>query len=396
MGVLPLLLLGCAGAARPASAPPSSPTIRVSPLVVTRDEVQSVEELLAKGTSAWERGDTTLALRLLERCRAGSPPSDIAARATYLSGMAHDRAGQLETAFERFGEVATRWPEHPVARDAALRQIRVGAHLARWSVVKVAAESFLAMRTNLRPLEEITLRGALALALLDASNVQAAEIQVGRAMNVVEQAGLDVPGQISVDLARLYYARGETLRTRADQITFVPLPADFAATLERRCQFVLSAQDAYSAAMRAYDAHWSIVAGYQVSALYARLHADIMEIPVPSQVKSEEQRRLFRAAMTLRYAVLLRKALTMIEHCLDAALRTGDGEGWVARLSASRDSLQQGLREQEASLASVPYTRDQIEAAFAVLTAEASAGASPSTEAAPSFPGLLSPQAQPL
>jgi hypothetical protein len=369
-GLIAVLSISCSGVAqRPAAASPT--TIHILPIVVTKAEALPVDVLLARGAAALQRGEITTAQELLERCRAGSPPTDIAVRATYLAGLAHDRAGSYPLALSRFGEVATRWQEHELARDASLRQIRLAAHLAQWNLVKSAANEFLANRDTPSPIEEVTLRGSLGLALAELHEVDRAEREVGKAMNVAEEASLDVPGRISVDLARLYYARGEVLRARAEQITFVPLPADFATVLERRCELILAAQDTFSSAMRAYDAHWSVMAGYQVSALYAQLHADIMQIPFPASAKSEEQQQLFLAGMTLRYSVLLRKAFTMIERCLDVAMRTGDSEGWISRLQTAREAMRRAVEEQETHLRAVPYSREQISAAFALIASTA-------------------------
>lgn len=371
-GLAALVLSGCSQAGPPPRSAAASPAaIHVTPIVVTKDEAVPVDVLLARGAAALQRGEEATALLPLEQCRAGSPPPDIAARATYLAGLAYDRVGDYETSLARFFEVATRWKEHQLARDAALRHIRLAAHLARWDLTRNAATEFLAHRDRLRPIEEVTVRGALGLALTELDDVARGELEVRKAMTVAEEATLDVPGRVSVDLARLYFARGEVFRARAEEITFVPLPADFATVLERRCELILAAQDAFSSAMRAYDAHWSVMAGYQVSTLYVKLHADIMRIPLPASAQSEEQQQLFRAGMTLRYSVLLRKALTMIERCLDVAMRTGDGEGWVSRLKQAHDSLKRGLEEQEAHMRAVPYSREQIEAAFALIASGA-------------------------
>ena len=79
----------------------------------------------------------------------------------------------------------------------------------------------------------------------------------------------------------MYFALGELRRMRAERIHFVPVPENFGAALEQRCQLLLDSQSAYSDAMRAYDSHWSAMAGYRVGELYQKLHEELMQVPAP-------------------------------------------------------------------------------------------------------------------
>jgi len=99
-----------------------------------------------------------------------------------------------------------------------------------------------------------------------------------------------------------------------ERIRFAPVPSDFAAVLEQRCQLLLDAQSAYSDAMRAYDAHWSAMAGFRVGELYQKLHEELMQVPAPKSADSAGKRQLFEGAMRLRYSILLDKAKAMMDH----------------------------------------------------------------------------------
>jgi hypothetical protein len=174
-------------------------------------------------------------------------------------------------------------------------------------------------------------------------------------------------------VAQLYFALGEIRRARAERIKLVPVPSNFAAALEARCQLLLDAQSAYSDVMRAHDAHWSAMAGYRVSELYQSLHEELMRVPPPRSAESDRLRQLFEGAMRLRYAVLLRKASSMLEHTLAMAERTGEESSWVVRARRAKQDVDRAVVAEEAALARLPYTRQELEAALADLAARAAA-----------------------
>jgi hypothetical protein len=146
------------------------------------------------------------------------------------------------------------------------------------------------------------------------------------------------------------------------------LPSNFGADLERRCQFLLDAQGAYSDAMRAYDAHWSSMAGYRVAELYARLHADVMHIPVPAKSGRADRKRLFEGAMRLRYSVLLTKGISMLEHTLQMAERTHETSEWVTRAMLLRSDLERAVADEKLALDRLGYSRQELQTALSSLT----------------------------
>jgi hypothetical protein len=116
--------------------------------------------------------------------------------------------------------------------------------------------------------------------------------------------------------------------------------------------------------MRAYDAHWSAMAGYRVGELYERLHHELMAMPPPPQAGTERQRQLFEGAMRLRYSVLVSKALTMMQHTLTLAERTGEESDWVRRSATAKLELERALQDEQKALARLPYTRAELERAL--------------------------------
>jgi hypothetical protein len=116
--------------------------------------------------------------------------------------------------------------------------------------------------------------------------------------------------------------------------------------------------------MRAYDAHWSAMAGYRVGELYQKLHADLMSVPPPIRADSEARRLLFEGAMRLRYSVLIDKGLAMMDHTLSMAERTGEQSAWVERTRAAKTSLERAQRAEQAVLDRLPYTRAELRQAL--------------------------------
>jgi hypothetical protein len=281
-----------------------------------------------------------------------------------LSAEAWEAAGEREAAVARLEQIARRYPQHPHAREALVRSVRLHAFMDCWARAGAAAQLLLTRFRDLRPLEVVVAHGGMALSLVESGDLNAAAEHVERGRNVIEDHRLDSAGRVPRDLAQLYFALGETRRLRADRIKFVPVPADFLGRLEERCQLLLDAQSAYSDTMRAYDAHWSAMAGYRVGELYQSLHQDLMAIPAPGSAGSPSRQQLFEGTMQMRYAVLLKKALTMMNHTIAMAERTGESSRWVQQARDAKLSIERAIRAEQAALDRLPYTRQQLEAAL--------------------------------
>src|SRR5262249_37750555 len=148
----------------------------------------------------------------------------------------------------RFYDAGKRHPEGEIGRWAALRAARLHAYLEQWSQLSSAADALLA-RTDLSDVERLEACGAKALALAEAGDPDAAEKFVSKGRDIVEALRLGEGGKLPLEVAQLFFALGEVRRLRSEAIVFVPAPANFADALERRCQWLLDAQSAYSDAM---------------------------------------------------------------------------------------------------------------------------------------------------
>jgi hypothetical protein len=238
------------------------------------------------------------------------------------------------------------------------------AYLERWDDAGRVADASLARVTELAPVDRIAVYAGKALSLVFSSDPETAEYFVNKGRDVVDSERLDAAGALPRDLAALYFALGELRRIRGEKIHFTPTPSNFAQVLEARCQLLLDAQSAYSDAMRAYDAHWSAMAGYRVGELYENLHRDVMSITPPASANTPAKAQLFEGAMRLRYSILLEKGLTMLEHTLALAERTGEHSAWTTKAAEAKQTVETAMKDEQAALARLPYSKEQLERAL--------------------------------
>jgi tetratricopeptide (TPR) repeat protein len=336
-------------------------------LVISQTSDDTLSTLLARGQSRLEQHDFISAERDFSLCVRVQPAGAFAPSCLYHSAIAEDELGQHEEALFRFLDLVNRFPRHELALPSSLRALRVAVHLEKWSQAATLSEGIVNQRKSLKPFELVLPYGTLAMdSVLRGDDVQA-EQYISRARSIIDDAGLDVPGRIHRDLAVVYFALGEVRRLRAARLTFLPMPTDFAEVLEARCQLILDGQSAYSDAMRAYDAHWSTMAGYRVGELYASLHTDVMALIASRPVDTVERRQLLEGAMRLRYAVLVQKARHMLRHTLDMAERMGEKSEWVDRVRVTLSDLNKRNQDEEDAIARLPYSREALTYALARL-----------------------------
>jgi hypothetical protein len=372
--IFALLSLASLAACGPKAAPQTSHDAPLRPrevevprTVVTPHGASSIPELLQKGAALaaalrWKEAAETyeLAYRL-------EPEGSFGVDALWGAAEAHDYANERELALGRYELFSQREPSSPHAKDALVRATRIAVALNR-----VAQAGVLAERARLRPelltdTEHIAVLSARALAFIESGEEQQASYYIEKGRDIVERRQLDAAGQVPRDLAQLYYALGELRRVKAEHIVFQPMPPNFGAVLEERCQLLLDSQSAYADSMRARDAHWSAMAGFRIVELYQRLHQDLLAVKPPPSADTERKQQLFEGAVRTRYAILLTKARAMAEGTLSMAERTGEKSEWVERTREAQKSIDQAVKDEEAALAKLPYTKQDFEAYFAQM-----------------------------
>lgn len=367
------LLTACGQSAHaPARAPQSeAPVTHVPRVVVTPASTTTIPEMYTQALALQREAKHSEAAALFDRVVELDSEGEYADEALFQAGAEHDQAGAFDPAAARYEQFALRYPDAPLSTTALVRATRLLAHLEQWERAGALGQRLLGETRKLGPFEAVVAYAASANARLwvDDEVGAAALIEKGRA--IVEAQQLDAAGRVSADLAGLYYALGELRRRRAERIVFDPMPENFTDALERRCQLLLDAQSAYSDAMRAYEAHWSAMAGFRVGELYQRLHEDLMQMKPPASASSDEKRALFEGAMRLRYAILLEKASGMLQHTLAMTERTGERSEWVQRAAKARATIEAARRREQAALDKLPYSRATLDAALAELSRRA-------------------------
>jgi len=365
------LVLGCASQEATRAGPQTPRLIQVPRVVITPDESTPLPELFAQADAKAVAGDLPGAASLFDRVAAREPDGELAPEALFRAAEAHDLSGEHEAAVTRYRAVADRYPSHVRSRAATLRSVRLLAYREDWQWAGRYADRMLEHANELAPLESVVAYGAKALALVaDGDDVRASSF-IERGRDMIERHSLDLAGRLPRDVAPLYYALGEVQRVRSERIRFTPTPPNFLAVLEQRCQLILDAQRAYSDTWRAYDAHWSTLAGYRLGEMYAKLHAELVAIPPPATADTDARRQLFDGAMRLRYSVLLEKARGMLEHTVTMAEREGERSASVADAKQALNDLRAAEEAEEAALGKLPYSRADLEEVLAELQKKA-------------------------
>jgi hypothetical protein len=352
---------------------------RVPVTIVTSSSETSVEELYALGQTHLREARYAAAAQAFDQIVQHDPEGPFTERALFQGALAHESNADLEGAASRLEQLERRFPQSAHGNEALVRALRLRLHLEHWAVAADLGAYFIEHYPNAAPLGRIIAHAARSLGAASGGQAEEAEFFAAKGLEVVEQLELDRAGRVPRDIGVLFFAQGEARRLRAEAATISGEVSQFSAQLELRCQLLLSAQSAYSNTMRAYDAHWSTMAGYRVGELYERLHEEVMRVPPPRAGTSRDQ-QLFEGAMRLRYAVLLGKAQTMLDHTLAMAERTGESSEWVRRTERSRAAIAQAMADEQAAIERLPFPRSDLERALEDLAKRSAAGKPPTTK----------------
>jgi tetratricopeptide (TPR) repeat protein len=271
-----------------------------------------------------------------------------------------ERIGKPKDALQRYDQVIHRYGQHAMAKHAWLQKTRLLVSEEQWEQV-VAAAKEIGARRDLTLLEKIEVDGSMALGLVEQGQADPADRFITHARNRMEKNHLGESGRIPHEIAQVFYALGEVRRVKSEKIVFDPMPDNFGGQFEKRAQGLLDAQTAYTDAMRANDPIWAERSGFRIGQLYQHLHQDAMKVKPPPAVKSEKDRQLFEGYMRLRYRVLLKKGLKMMDATLEVAVSIGDKSVWAKRTKHARDEIKQALEAENKAIQQLPWREEDLQ-----------------------------------
>ena len=346
-----------------------APVTGVATTYVTPTDDGMLEVRFQRATQWFSQGKYDRAASGFDQIVQFEPEGRYASASLYNGALAHELLGNEQAALVRYRRLFETMPDASQVSMALIRASRIAGRAEDWKALADYGR-WLVHRTDLTPVDRVEALGAYGMGLVQSGHLDRAAGQITKARALVEELRLDQVEPLSVGTAQVYFAWAELLRMSGEQIVFVPVPKDFADKLEERCQSLLDAQAAYATAMRAYDAHWSAMAGYRVGAMYQRLHHDMMQVPPPKAANTPQKVDLFRGAMHLRYRVLLDKGSKMFASTLAMVERTGHTSAWVQRVREASKQLEQARLETEQALAKLPFTEHQLQQALNDLTGQ--------------------------
>jgi tetratricopeptide (TPR) repeat protein len=376
-----LVVQACAGP-RPVAVSPFSTVVMAQTRIVTPSEITTEGELAARAERALMEQRWHNAADAYRTLLAADSESPHAAQYLFDLGLALEGLQDRTRARDAFLDLVRRFPNGPHARGALVRVATLDAYLEDWQALQFIGDQLL-VRTDLDDVERIVALGARALASVECGNDAAASRDINDGLDLADQLHYGDRDVLPVAVAQVRFALGELRRVRSERIRFDPVPVDFLAQLDARCQGLLQAQAAYAQAVRSVDPHWAAMAGYRLGAMYRLLHHDLMQIPPPSSTRTPGQRQAFFAFMHVRYRVLLEKGLREIDQTIALGERTRDSSTWILRAREAKEEMQNALTEERARLQQMPFTEADVKAALDLLqkNARASGSASRATPA---------------
>src|SRR5947209_3205603 len=113
-----VLVSACAGAPPPAPVAPPSPPVTIQPTVMSQHTEGTPKELFARGENALMKQQWKEAADAFETLLAAEPNGPNTPTVLLDLGLAYEGLEQREKARDTYHDLATRFPDSPVARTA--------------------------------------------------------------------------------------------------------------------------------------------------------------------------------------------------------------------------------------------------------------------------------------
>lgn len=363
-----VFLLGCG--ATPRAAPPPTPQSASAQIIGARAS-GTPAELSARADLALAAGNWSEAIDLLETLRAASKldnkPTIGAPSIWARLAAAYEGASRLDDAWATYAELEARHGSSEEARAAAVRHTFLAAYLGK--------DDELARLGNARLSEpQATERSRLlglaarAIAAAHAGRDVPAMRDAQDGLDLAERLGVGLHGRLPLDVALLHFALAEVRRVRSERITFEDkTPAEFLPAFTARCTGLLSAQSAYTDAIRSEDPRVAILAGVSLGEVYMRVHRDVLSVPPSKKADTLEKRQIHDAMMRVRYRVLLEKGGDMMDRSLALGKKLHDTSPWMHKAQAGTEAIAAAIAAEHEKLKAYPFTEKEVEDALEIL-----------------------------
>ena len=338
--LLPLLLWGCAhGRAEGRRVEIAEPTVITAgpPQEVALGELDDAT-LFDVGTRAFQQGDFEKAALHFDRLWSSFPASPLRAPALWNASLSQERLGHDAQALERFKKYIELKNETDAQLHAALAEYKLGLYPA-------AAQRLhaLAARPGLPLLVKASAILQEGVCRIEGGERGEGEILVRAALDLYEN---DREETVDPALpAQAEFWLGEAFRRAFREEKLDPQAMDakgLEGALERKAQFLLSAQGHYLRSIRRGDGEWATASGYRIGALYEEFHDQLLQAPLPGGL-SDDQRALYQQELRGKVRNLIEKAIRIYEQTLATAQRVGAQGGYVEKTQQALERLRKLL-----------------------------------------------------
>ncbi len=293
--------------------------------------------------AAWEAGKLyeqaalwDQAARFYELLATRYPKDAHAADALYNAGLLREHLGESVAAITRYAEYARRFPSRD---DAGAVAFQVGVVLEASGKKEQAAKAFIdfaAKYKGERAIEALARAGA-NLEEIGADRRAAEPLE--KAIHLYKANQTKATGRAA---ARARYLQGELIFRDYEHIKFEGDPKRLHVALEKKSKKLEEARTVYLDVVSFGDPEWATAALYRIGDAYERFAKAMREVPVPKELKEEEQ-QVYREELEKVVVVIEEKAIDAYKTGYQKSLQLGVYNEFTQKL---RDALGR-LNDQE-------------------------------------------------
>jgi len=315
------------------------------------------ETLFKRGVELLDASANEEAILYFERLLGQYPQSKYFKPSLYNLGAALSNLHRCELAIERFDAYLAETDEQRQYQDVVDARFKKGVCLAELGRYKEVVELFdvMVVEPDLKTPDRIEALVDAGIGHFMLGDHTTAEYRMREAIRI--HRGAEKLERLEADyfIAQAHFYLGEISRAEFSRLKLeMPPPGTdqkekMAEQLEEKCQRLLSAQSDFIRAIKVGNPGWATAAGYKIGAMYEELYDNMVNLPVPPDLTSE-QAQLYVSELKGRVNILLTKAMLVWERSLDMAHRTGADNEWVQRTETSLQRLRELMVNQTGSV----------------------------------------------